>query len=83
MYRKSVLLRYIRKFQSAVMSFSCFGKKRTKRSRHREGTELSRSRAPKPSFPMYPARPALSMALEHLNLDPVWAKSVPTFLPKG
>ena len=32
---------------------------------------------------MYPSSRALTIALEHLNLDPVWAKSVPTFLPKG
>ena len=42
-----------------------------------------RSRAPKPPFPMYPSRRAFVIALEHLNLDAVWAKSVPTFLPKG
>ena len=36
----------------------------------------------KPPFPMYLSRHALSMALEHLNFDPVWTKSVPTFLSK-
>ena len=33
----------------------------------------------KPSFPMYPSRPALTIALEHLNLNPVLAKNVPIF----
>ena len=32
---------------------------------------------------MYPSRHALSIALEYLNFDPVWTKSVPTFCPKG
>ena len=37
----------------------------------------------KPPFPMYLSRRALTKLPEHLNLDPVRAKSVPTFLPEG
>ena len=43
---------------------------------------MSRSRAPKTPFPMYPSRRAFTITPEHLNLHPVRAKSVPTFCPK-
>ena len=59
--------------------FSCFGKKSTKRSRHRGGAvrlASSRARAALPCVP-HPARTYDSA--EHLNLHPEHSKNVPIF----
>ena len=58
------------------MSFSCPGKKRTKRTRLK-GRCVSRSRAPKPPLSEYPGPPCF--AAEDLNLPPEHSKNVPIF----
>ena len=56
--------------------FSCFGKKRAKRSRHKGRCNACSRNHSRPL--VYP--PAASpWALEHLNLDPVQAENVPIF----
>ena len=60
--------------------FSCFGKKSTKRSRHRGGAvqlASSRARAALPYVP-HPAR--TYDGSEHLNLYPEHSKNVPIFV---
>ena len=64
------------------MYFSCFAKKSTKRRRLKEALSVALPRA-KDALLKNPPVTHLTMALEHLNLHPVRAKSVPTFLPEG
>ena len=57
--------------------FSCFGKKRAKRSRLKRALCVALPRAKSVPLKNHPA--ALTMALEHLNLHPEHSKNVPIF----